>query len=133
MVINKRRIIGIIGILILIGAMLGLAYLKEVSDYQKAVAEITIDDIDISKIPDGSYYGSYDVGFIYAEVKIDIENHKITDVELVEHKNERGSSAEVITERIVAEQRLNVDAVSGATNSSKVIKMACVNALSGVE
>ena len=47
----------------------------------------------------------------------------------MEHRNERGKAAEVIVGNVVATQEINVDAVSGATNSSNVIKKAIENAI----
>ncbi len=44
-------------------------------------------------------------------------------------KDGRGSRAEVVVDRIIEEQKIDVDAVSGATNSSTVIKKAVENAL----
>lgn len=57
-------------------------------------------------------------------------NHTITDVEILKHVTERGKPTEVITEDIVENQSVKVDAVSSAKNSSKVIMKACENALS---
>ena len=40
----------------------------------------------------------------------------------LEHRQERGKAAEAVANEIVDEQRIDVDTVSGATNSSIVIK-----------
>ena len=58
-----------------------------------------------------------------------MEGKQIVNIEIVEHRNERGEKAEQITDRIVEQQEINVDSVSGATNSSLVIKKAVENAL----
>lgn len=47
----------------------------------------------------------------------------------MEHRHERGKAAEVVIEKIIKEQKIDVDAISGATNSSTVIKKAVENAL----
>ena len=104
-------------------------YLKSVADYKKAVKETTFSDIDIGNIPDGTYIGEYDVNFIYARVEVTVRDGAITNIDILEHKNERGKAAEIVTDRIIAEQKTDVDAVSGATNSSTVIKKAVENAL----
>ena len=57
------------------------------------------------------------------------ENKEIEKIRILEHKNERGQVAETIVDQIVSEQKIDVDAISGATNSSKVIKKAVENAL----
>ena len=49
----------------------------------------------------------------------------------MEHRHERGKAAEKVIEKIIEEQKIDVDAVSGATNSSTVIKKAVENALNG--
>ena len=55
----------------------------------------------------------------------------MTDIELIEHVNEKGAAAEVLPDRMLEEQRVDVDAVSGATSSSNVIRDAVYNALTG--
>lgn len=125
----KTIILPLIIAILVIGCFFGASYFNDVNNYKKAVAEISIADIDLSKIPDGVYDGSYDVGMISAEVEVVMSQGVIKTINLIDHKNERGSSAEVITDTIVAQQKLDVDTVSGATNSSQVIKKAVAVAL----
>lgn len=58
-----------------------------------------------------------------------MKNEKITNIEILQHKNERGESAEKIVDEIIKEQRSDVGVVTGATNSSNVIKKAVEEAL----
>jgi len=44
-------------------------------------------------------------------------------------KNGRGKPAEAVLDNIIKEQKIKVDAVSGATNSSIVLEKAVENAL----
>lgn len=83
-------------------------------------------------IYNGIYEGEHDVGYIYARVKVVIDSGKIVEITLLEHRHERGEAAEIITEKIIEQQELDVDAVASATNSSNVIKKAVENALQGV-
>jgi uncharacterized protein with FMN-binding domain len=53
----------------------------------------------------------------------------ITDIKLVMHRNWRGEPAEAVIERIVEEQSTDVDVVTGATMSSRVIMNAVEDAL----
>ena len=105
------------------------SYFYSLNVYRKSVADIRCQAVDISKIPDGVYTGDCDVTYIYAKVAVTVKSGRIAKVDILEHKNERGGRAEIITGKIVAEQRVNVDAVTGATNSSKVIEKAVDNAL----
>lgn len=126
---KKKVVLLVIMLLLLIGLVWGIIYLKSVSDYKQAVKETTFEEINISDIPDGVYIGEYDVNFIYARVEVTVQNGEITNINILEHRHERGKTAEVITDSIVDEQKIDVDAISGATNSSTVIKKAVENAL----
>ena len=130
--ISKKKIISvIILLLLLIGLICGAVYLKKVADYKRAVVETTIGEIDIADVSDGIYIGEYDVNFIYAKVEVTVEDGKIVSINILEHRHERGKAAETVIEKIIEEQKIDVDAVSGATNSSTVIKKAVENALKG--
>lgn len=128
---KKKVVLLVIMLLLLIGLVWGIIYLKSVSDYKQAVKETTFEEINISDIPDGVYIGEYDVNFIYARVEVTVQNGEITNINILEHRHERGKAAEKIIEKIIEEQKIDVDAVSGATNSSAVIKKAVENALKG--
>ena len=126
---KKKVVLFAIMLLLLIGLVWGIIYLKSVSDYKQAVKETTFEEINISDIPDGVYIGEYDVNFIYAKVEVTVQNGEITNINILEHRHERGKAAEAIANKIVDEQKIDVDAISGATNSSAVIKKAVENAL----
>lgn len=125
---KKRRafiIILIIIVIVLVGSG-GKIYLES---NLKNVANAEITQMDLSKTKDGIYSGSYNVFPIMVEVKVTINNHAITKIELVKHVNGQGKPAEVITEKVIETQSLQVDVASGATYSSKVILKAIENAL----
>ena len=130
--ISKKKIISVIILLFsLIGLICGAVYLKNVADYKRAIGETTFDEIDIADVSDGIYIGEYDVNFIYAKVEVTVEDGEIVSINILEHRHERGKAAEKVIEKIIEEQKTDVDAVSGATNSSTVIKKAVENALNG--
>ncbi len=69
------------------------------------------------------------MGYIYAKVEVEIKDSAIVSINLLEHRNERGKHAEDIIDDIISEQKLDVDTISGATNSSNVIKKAIEKAI----
>ena len=130
--IAKKKIISVIILfLFFIGLICGAVYLKKVADYKRAIGETTFGEIDVANVSDGIYIGEYDVDFIYAKVEVTVEDGKIVSINILEHRHERGKAAETVIEKIIEEQRIDVDAISGATNSSTVIKKAVENALKG--
>ncbi len=126
---KKRMIIAAISIVVIIGIVFGTRYFLQLREYKKRIADISITDADLSKIPNGSYKGSYDAIMVAATVNVDVKDHKITNITLINHKNDKGNKAEKIVMDIQNAQSLKVDTVSGATNSSKVILKAVQNAL----
>jgi len=82
------------------------------------------------QLRDGLYEGSYTGGPNKAVVEIEIKGNKVVDIKLVEHRAMKGVKADpIIQERIIESQSTNVDAVSGATNSSYVIMNAVQKAV----
>lgn len=103
--------------------------LTSIINYQNKVKNIEIPEIDISQISDGTYIGECDVTFIYVKISVTVKSGTITMIEILEHRNERGTAAEQILNDIIFYQDINVDVITGATNSSIVIQEAIYNAL----
>ena len=93
------------------------------------INELTINEVNLADLPDGSYEWYEDYNFVTAKVVVTIRNTGIADIQLTEHKHGPKHGAEEILPRVLASQSLLVDAVSGSTYSSKVILTAIVNAL----
>jgi len=86
--------------------------------------------VDNTKLVDGIYEGSYRGGPNKALVNVTIKDNKIFNIEIIEHQAWKGKKAEqIIIDRIILSQSTKVDAVSGATNSSRVIMNAVQNAI----
>lgn len=66
---------------------------------------------------------------VSATVEVIIEGGRIEDIRLLDHGNGMGQPAEAIIEDVVEDQSLDVDSVSGATYSSRVILKAIEAAL----
>ena len=58
-----------------------------------------------------------------------VQDHIIKDIEITKHRHDKGAAAEKITEDVIRKQSLQVDVVTGATASSKIILKAIENAL----
>lgn len=87
-------------------------------------------EIEKDKLVDGIYEGEYKGGLNNAVVKVTVKNNKIVDIEIVKHNAMKGKKAEpVIPARIIEKQSTRIDAVTGATNSSRVIMNAVQKAI----
>ena len=127
---KKKRIIVIAALVIFVPLLaFGGSYLYTVARYQQIVSDTVIVTPDLQAVKDGTYLGEYDAIMVSAEVSVTVKDGEITDVVLVRHKTDRGVPAERITQDALAAQSLEVDTITGATNSSKVILKAIENAL----
>ena len=108
---------------VLIGASL---YLKRLVNN---VNSIMVSNLNMANITDGIYVGKYSITPVYVEVEASVTEHKITNIKIIEHENGLGGKAEKIVDDVISRQSLEVDAVSGATVSSKCIIKTIENAL----
>ena len=91
---------------------------------------IEIGNPDLSLVLDGTWVGYYDAELVKAKVAVVVADHYIESVTILEHDcSSIGEKAESIVNDIVAQQSLEVDAVSGATGSSRCILKATEIAL----
>ena len=104
---------------------------KFTKELNEAYANLVINDVDLSQVPDGVHSGSFDLRIVAADVKVEVQGGRIKSIEIVRHIHGRGAVAEAVTQSVLETQSLSVDAVSGATMSSKVILKAIENALTG--
>ena len=90
-----------------------------------ATTEIVGGSIPKNLLKDGTYDGIAKEGPVKVLAEVTIKNQSITKIELIEHRTWKGRAAEnIIPDRIIDEQSTSVDAVSGATISSRVIMNA---------
>jgi uncharacterized protein with FMN-binding domain len=93
---------------------------------------------DLSNRADGVYRGEYSVSGTpnKATVEVTLQDKSITAIKIVRHFcSSIGRKAEKITDKVIEQQSLSVDAISGATSSSIAILKAIENALqaAGIE
>ena len=103
-----------------------------ISGCSTAYKNLTAKMPDLALKTDGTYRGNYDLSGTPVNVTLDVtvQDHKIIGIKIVKHAcSPIGKKAEKITDQIIAVQSLDVDAVSGATGSSKAIIKAVENAL----
>ena len=126
---KRKKIITVILTIILVLGVFGVKYGIDFMYYEKVMPTVTIGSVDIASIDNGTYTGGFDAKIIAAEVEVTIESGKILDIKLLKHKYEKGGPATAIVDDIIRAQSLQVDVVSGATNSSKTILKSVENAL----
>ncbi len=116
----------VIGVILVIGAV---GFLLMSNSAKNALASLVYEDIDMSRAADGTFEGSADSGLVSVKVAVTVQDHTISRIDILEHKNGKGAPAEAITQDMTAANTYDVDAISGATLSSETIKSAVSRAL----
>ena len=95
-----------------------------------AAAKIVGGPILKNSLKDGIYDGKAKVGPVKVLARVTIQNQRITNISLLEHRAWKGRAAEnIIPHKIIDEQSTKVDGVSGATVSSTAIMNAVDDAI----
>ena len=127
---RKGRIILFTSSIVVIGIIISIIVTINLLNkelHSLATAEIT--NVDLSLVPDGVFDGQYSTLPVSAIVQISVQDNKIIAIKIVKHSNGQGQPAEVIINKVIEKQTLDVDVISGATYSSKVILKSIEDAL----
>ncbi|HCA29415.1 MAG TPA: FMN-binding protein [Ruminococcaceae bacterium] len=113
---------------LIITAMLSM-YLSMYTQMERDLESLEFYKTDLNVLEDGIYHGEAETALVKVVLEVEATNHKITGIDILKHDNGMGKKAERITEDMIRMNTYDVDAVSGATSSSQVIKSAVSNAL----
>ena len=121
---KKVFIILVVVIIFVLGGFLLLT-----SKANTALETMLYEKIDMKLVADGTYQGETNAGLVLVKVDVNVKDHAIDNIDIIEHQNGLGGKAESITDRMIEQNNYEVDAVSGATLSSEAIKSAVSKAL----
>jgi uncharacterized protein with FMN-binding domain len=121
-----KVLLGFVGVFLLV--VVGtFSYLMRGLD---AGMQVTVAEPDLSRLVDGAYLGEYQAGRWSNQVQVTVEQHRITDIQVVKDVTfSRPEWTEQLIAAVLGKQTLQVDAVSGATVTTKAYLKAIENAL----
>ncbi len=90
---------------------------------------LVIRPVNVAGLADGTYLGEFGQRPVMASVRVSVADGHLDDITILQHEHGRGYDGEQVVERILGQQSLEVDTVSGATISSLVILKAVEVAL----
>ncbi len=126
---KKVVLIIIIGVVVIAIGILSSLMLCNTAE-MKRVRAMPINEIDLTSISDGTYKGDYSYGGFTYEVEVTVKEHKIVTINILKNRNtSHAKNAEGVIDKVIKTQTVNVDAVSGATTTSKALLKAIENAL----
>jgi len=126
-IMRKWLILGIV-VIGLIGSIAYITY-QNIDRNLNNLLKQEIEDISLSRVDDGKFVGEFEAFPITVKLEVEIENHKIKNIVILKHENGQGRPAESIIQSVIESNSIDVDVISGASYSSKVILNAISNAI----
>ncbi len=120
-------------VLALLAAAGGVGWSFLLKEHKEA-RSLPLSGVDFGRLNDGTYRGSY-AGGMYKwranECQVTVSSGKVTGIQLVTSRDPARKNTQhgVLYDRVIQAQSLQVDAVSGATLTSKAYLKAVENAL----
>jgi uncharacterized protein with FMN-binding domain len=94
------------------------------------IRSLTITTPALSNISDGEHRGTYCAGRWCYDVTVTVKEHKISDIKFNDDKMRMFKDLHVtLIKKIIEQQRIDIDGISGATITSKAFLKAVENAV----
>lgn len=95
---------------------------------------MNINDVDLSRYADGIYRGDFTYNKFTYVVDTSVRMHRCEDIVVVSNKDsERARAAVAVVYRVLEQQTLMVDVVSGATQTRKALLKSIERGFENVE
>lgn len=119
---------GVILLLIVLGIGLLMYRLTGMAgSIEQESARLT--QVNLSRVADGTYLGSYGNFVVSAEVEVVVKNHRIKKITIIDQKCGPGYEARDTIRRMMEAQSPKVETVTGASSSSRTLMIAVDRAL----
>ena len=89
----------------------------------------TIEKVDIRQVKDGTYVGYYDMLLVNALVRATVKDGILTKLDLLEHGYDKKHDGSAVIQQVLKKQSLEVDGITGSTQSCRSILKATERAL----
>ena len=94
------------------------------------IKNLTIKNVDLTSVPDGTHQGSYANGRWSYTVEVTVKDHAITDIVVDPGSGQTNEKFEqTAVAAVLQAQSLDIDTVSGASVNTKAFLKAVENAL----
>jgi uncharacterized protein with FMN-binding domain len=120
----RNTLVVFVSILVL-GGIAALAASRGLSEIQA----MTVIEPDLIALADGVYAGEFNKYRWHYSVEVRMEDKRISDIAVLKQPDGRAELAAAAVEEIIRTQKLNIDAVSGATVDTRALQKAVEAAL----
>jgi len=106
---------------------------SKLSKEHNEIRNLSLNKVDFGALKDGSYTGTFEGGMYrwrQNTIRVTVESGAVVTIEVLEHKENRSKQfTDQLFNRVIDNQTLQVDVVSGATITSKAYLQGIENAL----
>lgn len=89
-------------------------------------AKLPFYNVELSEVEDGEYYGKTYTSFLHLQLKVFVQNHTITNIEVIESEGIDSETAKPILLDMIAQNKVVVKAIKGAELGS-LVYISCVD------
>ncbi|MEK5025698.1 FMN-binding protein [Paenibacillus sp. FSL M7-1046] len=129
---RTKMLIAVIVLVVLVAGGAGGALLFTAGERREA-KNLPIRALDFKQIKNGTYVGEYEGGMYKwraNKVQVTVTSSKVTEIKVLEQAEKKPAEfTDELFGRVIREQSLQVDTISGATLTSKAFLKAIENAL----
>ena len=122
-----------LSVVVVLGVAGGIGWSRLMKEHSEA-RSLPLNAVDFSRLNDGTYHGAY-AGGMYKwranECDVTVTGGRVTGIQLVGSKDpgSKNTQEDVLYDRVIQAQSLQVDTISQATLTSKAWLQAVENAL----
>ena len=131
---KRRKACWIIALVVVVALAAGggIGMMNVLKEHEE-ITGLALNAVDFSRLEDGVYIGEYEGGMYQwrqNKVQVTVTEGKVSDIKLLSSAEaENLSDPDPLYERVIQNQTLQVDVISGATLTSKGYLQAVENAL----
>ena len=89
-------------------------------------AKLPFYNVELSEVEDGEYYGKTYTSFLHLQLKVFVQNHTITNIDVIESEGIDSETAKPILQDMIAQNKVVVKAIKGAELGS-LVYISCVD------
>jgi uncharacterized protein with FMN-binding domain len=120
-------------VVVAVGVGGGTGWWFLVNEHREA-RSLPLNAVDFGRLEDGVYHGAYEGGMYKwraNECDVTVSDGRVTEIQIVGSKDPGGENTDynLLYDRVIEAQSLQVDTISGATLTSKAYLQAVENAL----
>ncbi len=123
-----KKVFKIILIIIGVSVLICILIIPFDNKARKEIMAMPIENVDLTTIADGKYQGHFNNQLRNYSVEVTIKDYIITNIKTINNSPSNKYSNNLFN-KIIEEQKVNVDTISGATVTSKMILKAVEDAL----